>query len=78
MDFARGTSNVFVNNLTALARAVEHVVGPRGRITSIGTINGQTVWGSARTGFGIVQINGVTKIVQMLGDDKYGVIGNFR
>jgi RHS repeat-associated protein len=78
MNFARGSANNFMNNLTALSRAVEQVVGPQGRITQIGTIGGQAVWGSARTGYGITVINGVTKIVQMIGDDKYRIIGNFR
>jgi RHS repeat-associated protein len=78
MNFARGSANNFTNNLTALSRAVEQVVGPQGRITQIGTIGGQAVWGSARTGYGITAINGVTKIVQMIGDDKYRIIGNFR
>jgi RHS repeat-associated protein len=78
MNYARGTANTFMSNLTALSRAVEHVVGPQGRITQIGTINGQAVWGSARTGFGIVDIDGVTNIVQMIGDDKYRLIGTLR
>jgi RHS repeat-associated protein len=78
MNFARGTGNTFMNNLTALSRAVEQVVGPQGRITQIGQIGDQAVWGSARTGYGITVINGVTKIVQMIGDNKYRIIGNFR
>ncbi len=31
-----------------------------GGITQIGQIGGQAVWGSARTGYGITLINGVT------------------
>lgn len=77
-NFARGTANNFASNLTALARAVTQVVGPQGRITQIGTVNGQAVWGSARTGLGIVDVKGVTKVVQMLDDGKYRIVGNFR
>ena len=77
VDAAKGTANTFANNLTALAQTIGKMI-PGGQVLQIGKINGQAVYGSATTRIGITTIDGTTKVVRMLQDGKYEVLGNFR
>jgi len=67
----------FMKHIDVLLSEVRKVV-PDGQVYKLGTVNGQAVYGSTRTGVGIVQINEVTKIVKRLEDGRWVILGDFR
>jgi RHS repeat-associated protein len=78
MNAARTTGRGdFMKHLDSLVGAVRNVI-PDGQVFKLGAMNGQTVYGSTRSGIGIVQIDTVTKVVQRLEDGTFKVLGNFR
>ncbi|HEY0143201.1 MAG TPA: hypothetical protein VGF48_20075 [Thermoanaerobaculia bacterium] len=77
MQAAQAGKNTFMNNFSALADAVRQVIGPTGRLTPIGKIGDQVVYGSARSGIGLADINGKTYVVRIV-RDTYEVLGPFR
>jgi hypothetical protein len=72
-----GESGTFVDDLTALAKAVVEIVGQHGKVYPIGTLGGQTVYGSARTGIGIVGIANGTAVVRVT-SGGVEILGYFR
>lgn len=72
---AKGGSGSFASNLEAVSKATSQII-PGGKVSVIGSINGATVFGSARSGVGIAEIGGKTMVVKKVGE-SFKVLGEF-
>lgn len=77
MDIAATHGQGFSEDLSALASATNKVI-PGGWVSPLGTFNGSPVFGSLRSGVGIVDLDGVTTIVKKVGENSFEVLGPFR
>jgi hypothetical protein len=74
---AGATGNpTFVAHLQAVTNALRAFVSG-GQLYPLGTVQGAEVFGSVRTGIGIVSIGGVTQVVQMRGGQLVQMLGPF-
>ncbi len=64
----------FMQNVEQVTFALQKVVGMHAQVNQIGSINGEPVFGSLRSGVGIAQMDGVTMIVQKIGENQFQII----
>jgi RHS repeat-associated protein len=69
-----GGPGAFMNDLGALAETVAAKV-PGGQVWNIGNLSTSQIWGTVRTGVGIVDINGVTTVVRALPGRPVEILG---
>lgn len=63
-----------MQNVEQVTFALQKVVGMHAQVNQIGSINGEPVFGSLRSGVGIAQMDGVTMIVQKIGENQFQII----
>lgn len=73
--FAKGGRGSFASKLEAVSKATNQVI-PGGKVSVIGSVNGATVFGSARNEVGIAEIGGKTMVVKKVGE-TFKVLGEF-
>lgn len=71
---AKGGPTSFMDDVSVLIQSLQEVV-PNGKVHVIGKFNGQPIFGSGITRFGLTSIDGVTNVVRAIDGKAVEVLG---